>query len=209
MPVDESALISSAQAGDRAAFNQLVLIYERQARTVAYRLLSDSDAAADAVQDSFFKIYRRIHQYRGGSFRAWVLRIVTNSCYDSLRARKRHFASRLDSDTLPPDRDRRLTDWRASPHDYAMRRELGSLLDRAIMQLPPAQRAVLVMCDMEGFQYHEVAAITGVSLGTVKSRLSRARAKVRTTLAQKGVSPDAYAPVSRPSCPPAASRRSG
>jgi RNA polymerase sigma-70 factor (ECF subfamily) len=190
MPIDESALIAAAQAGDLSAFNQLVTIYQDQAFGVAYRLLGDAESAADAVQESFFKIYRRIHQYRGGSFRAWVLRIVTNSCYDSMRLRKRHYASRLDSDTLPPDRDRRLTDLRASPHDHAVRRELRSMLDRAIMQLPPEQRAVLVMCDIEGFQYHEVAGMTGVSLGTVKSRLSRARAKVRAALVQKGFTPN-------------------
>ena len=195
MPLDEQALIQSAQAGDLAAFNQLVLIYQDQAYNVAYRLLNESDAAADAVQESFFKIYRRIHQYRGGSFRAWVLRIVTNSCYDSLRVSKRHYASRLDSDTVPPDRDRRLTDFRASPHDHAVRHELRILLARAISQLPPEQRAVLVMCDIEGFEYHEVAGMTGVALGTVKSRLSRARAKVRTTLTQKGFSPNVSASV--------------
>lgn len=190
MPIDETALIMAAQAGDLAAFNQLVTIYQDQAFGVAYRLLGDPEAAADAVQESFFKVYRRIHQYRGGSFRAWVVRIVTNSCYDAMRARKRHYASRLDSDTLSPDRDRRLSDLRASPHDHAVRRELRSQLDRAIMQLPPEQRIVLVMCDVEGFQYHEVADVTGVSLGTVKSRLSRARAKVRTALVQKGFSPN-------------------
>jgi RNA polymerase sigma-70 factor (ECF subfamily) len=201
MPPDEKALIQSAQAGDLLAFNQLVLIYQSQAYNVAYRLLGDGDAAADAVQESFLKIYRRIHQYRGGSFRAWVLRIVTNSCYDSLRVSKRHHASRLDSDTVSPDRDRRLTDMRASPHDHAVRHELRSLLNRAIMQLPPEQRAVLVMCDIEGFEYHEVAGMTGVALGTVKSRLSRARAKVRTTLAQKGFSPNVPASAATMSYP--------
>lgn len=192
MSIDESTLIEAAQRGDLSAFNDLMIRYQGQARNVAYRILNDGDAAEDAVQESFFKIYRRIHQYRGGSFRAWVLRIVTNSCYDSLRASKRHYASRLDSEALPPERNSRLTDLRASPHDHAVRRELRALLNRAIMQLPPEQRAVLVMCDIEGFQYHEVAGLTGVSLGTVKSRLSRARAKVRTSLAQKGFSPSAH-----------------
>lgn len=186
---DEKALIEAAQAGDLAAFNELVLSYQDQAYNVAYRLLNDSESAADAVQESFFKIYRRIGQYRGGSFRAWVLRIVTNTCYDSLRVSKRHYASRLDSDTLPPERDRRLSDLRTSPHDHAVRRELGSLLARAISQLPPGQRTVLVMCDIEGFEYHEVADMTGLALGTVKSRLSRARMKVRGVLVQKGFSP--------------------
>jgi RNA polymerase sigma-70 factor, ECF subfamily len=186
---DEKTLIEAAQAGDLAAFNELVLAYQDQAYNVAYRLLNNAESAADAVQESFFKVYRRIEQYRGGSFRAWLLRIVTNTCYDTLRVSKRHYASRLDSETLPPDRDRRLSDLRSSPHDHAVRRELNSLLIRAIMQLPPGQRTVLVMCDIEGFEYHEVADMTGLALGTVKSRLSRARTKVRGVLVQKGFSP--------------------
>ena len=186
---DEKTLIEAAQSGDLSAFNELVLVYQDQAYNVAYRLLGNADSAADAVQESFFKVYRRIDQYRGGSFRAWVLRIVTNTCYDMLRVSKRHYASRLDSDTLPPDRDRRLSDLRSSPHDHAVRHELGTLLTRAIMQLPPGQRTVLVMCDIEGFEYHEVADMTGLALGTVKSRLSRARTKVRGVLVQKGFSP--------------------
>ncbi len=187
---DEKTLVEAAQAGDLAAFNELVLKYQDQAYNVAYRLLNDAESAADAVQESFFKVYRRIEQYRGGSFRAWLLRIVTNTCYDTLRLRKRHYASCLDSETLPPDRDRRLSDLRSSPHDDVVRRELNSLLTRAIMQLPPGQRTVLVMCDVEGFEYHEVADMTGLALGTVKSRLSRARTKVRGLLVQKGFSPN-------------------
>lgn len=183
-------MIEAAQAGDLSAFNELVLNYQGQAYNVAYRLLNDADSAADEVQESFFKIYRRIEQYRGGSFRAWVLRIVTNTCYDTLRVSKRHYVSRLDSETLPSDRDRRLSDLRPSPHDHAVRRELSSLLTRAIMQLPPGQRTVLVMCDIEGFEYHVVADLTGLALGTVESRLSRARTKVRGVLVQKGFSPN-------------------
>jgi RNA polymerase sigma-70 factor (ECF subfamily) len=186
---DEMALIDAAKAGDLSAFNALVLGYQDQAYNVAYRLLDDAESAADAVQESFIKVYRRIDQYRGGSFRAWVLRIVTNCCYDTLRVRKRHYASRLDSETLPPDHDRRLSDLRSSPHDHAVRHELNTLLARTIMQLPPGQRTVLVMCDVEGFEYHEVADMTGLALGTVKSRLSRARTKVRGVLAQKGFAP--------------------
>jgi RNA polymerase sigma-70 factor (ECF subfamily) len=190
---DEKTLIDAAKAGDLAAFNQLVLGFQDQAYNVAYRLLSDSESAADAVQESFLKVYRRIDQYRGGSFRAWLLRIVTNTCYDTLRTSKRHYASRLDSETLSPDRDRRLSDLRSSPHDHAVRQELGTLLTRAIMQLPPGQRTVLVMCDVEGFEYHEVADMTGLALGTVKSRLSRARTKLRGVLTQKGFSPSVAA----------------
>jgi RNA polymerase sigma-70 factor (ECF subfamily) len=204
MSLDEQGLIQAAQAGDLTAFNQLVLNYQDQAYNVAYRLLGDAESAADAVQETFFKVYRRIQQYRGGSFRAWTLRIVTNTCYDSLRMRKRQHASRLDSDTLPPDRDRRLSDLRSSPHDHAVRRELGSLLTRAIMQLPPEQRTILVMCDIEGFEYHEVAGMTGLAIGTVKSRLSRGRAKVRGVLVQKGFSPSVPSQQRRLSYPSSA-----
>lgn len=198
---DETALIDAAQAGDLSAFNELVLTYQDRAYNVAYRLLNDPESAADAVQESFLKVYRRIAQYRGGSFCAWLLRIVTNTCYDALRVSKRHYASRLDSATLPPERDRRLSDLRTSPHDHAVRRELGVLLTRAIMQLPPGQRTVLVMCDIEGFEYHEVADMTGLALGTVKSRLSRARTRVRGVLAQKGFAPSVPAHRDRLPCP--------
>lgn len=190
MSYDERTIIQAAQCGDVVAFNQLVATYQDQAFGVAYRLLGDPDSASDAVQESFLKVYRRLHQYRGGSFRAWLLRIVTNTCYDSLRVNKRHVAGRLDSDHLLPERDRRLADHRSSPHDQLMRHELASLLQYAIRQLPPEQRAVLIMCDLEGLEYHEVASATGVALGTVKSRLSRARAKVRGVLTQKGFKPN-------------------
>ncbi|HFD39213.1 MAG TPA: sigma-70 family RNA polymerase sigma factor, partial [Anaerolineae bacterium] len=96
MPVDEQSLIASAQKGDVRAFNQLVLLYQSLAYNVAYRILDDAEAAADATQDAFFSAYRAMSRFRGGSFRAWLLRIVTNACYDQLRRKKRRPTQSLD-----------------------------------------------------------------------------------------------------------------
>src|SRR5512142_1843577 len=94
--MDEPALIRDAQTGDLDAFNRLVLAYQDIAFNLALRMLNDEDAAADATQTAFISAYRNLHAYRGGSFRAWVLRMVTNSCYDELRKRHRHPTTSLE-----------------------------------------------------------------------------------------------------------------
>jgi RNA polymerase sigma-70 factor, ECF subfamily len=180
--MDEQRLVQAAQSGDLSAFNRLVLSYQELAYNVAYRLLDDPEGAADAAQDGFLKAYRCLKQYRGGSFRAWLLRIVTNTCYDALRARRRRPTSRLEVEDHDPDYDGRLRDRGESPDEFVMRQELAQAIQAAIADLPQEQRAVLVLCDVEGLDYQEIAGITGAALGTVKSRLWRARARVREIL---------------------------
>src|SRR5512138_1371336 len=85
----EELLVEGARAGSVSAFNQLVLLHQARAYSLAYHLLADGDAAADATQDSFLKAYRHLGQFKGGTFQAWLLRIVTNTCYDLLRKRRR------------------------------------------------------------------------------------------------------------------------
>ncbi len=192
---DEPVLIARAQRGDLPAFNQLILHYQGIAYNVAYRVLADPDAAADATQDGFLKAYRKLDQYRGGSFKAWLLRIITNTCYDLLRAHRRRPTSSLDRDPEESDgeHDATLLDTAERPDDYVMRRELASTIQAAINQLPPDQRTVLVLSDIEGMNYQEIAEATGAALGTVKSRLSRARAHLRDILlAQKELLPAQY-----------------
>ena len=181
---DEAALLAAAQRGDLPAFNQIILHYQSLSYNIAYRLTNDSDVAADAVQDAFIKAYQRLSQYRGGSFKSWLLRIVTNTCYDALRAQKRRPTTPLDGeeDEDDPEYDSRLIDSHERPEQYAMRQELAVALQKAISQLPPDQRTALVLSDVEGLDYQEIADATGAALGTVKSRLSRARAKVRDLL---------------------------
>ncbi|HIC96557.1 TPA: sigma-70 family RNA polymerase sigma factor [Candidatus Bipolaricaulota bacterium] len=193
MTMDEQALIAAAQHGELSAFNQLVLHYQGLAYDVAYRVLNDADAAADATQDSFIKAFRKIQQYRGGSFKAWLLRIVTNTCYDQLRARARRPSDSLDDLVTSPEHSYKLINGGETPEAHALRQELSTLLQSGIETLPYDQRIVLVLSDIEGLSYQEIADATGLRLGTVKSRLSRARAKLRDyLLARQELLPSQY-----------------
>ena len=184
--MDELALIASAQKGDLRAFNQLVLLYQSMAYNVAYRILSDPDAAADATQDAFFSAYKAMKKFRGGSFKAWLLRIVTNACYDQLRVKKRRPTSSLDDLPVESEHSQFLRDESESPDEFLERQELGQFLQHGISALPIEQRAVLVLSDVQGLSYQEVAEIMDLSLGTVKSRLSRGRARLRDFLLERG-----------------------
>jgi len=192
--LDEQALIAAARRGDLRAFNELVLAYQDRVYNLAYRILGDPDAAADATQEAFLSAYQGLDRYRGGSFRSWLMRIVTNACYDELRRRKRRPVTSLEALTeagsSPPPPTNTQPE---SPEAYAERQELHRLLEAAIQTLPPDQRITLVLSDVEGLSYQEIAEITGVALGTVKSRLSRARARLRDyLLAHKELLPTPY-----------------
>ena len=180
MLMDEQDLISHSRDGDLDAFNRLVETYQGQVYSLSYRVLGSAAWADDATQDTFISAFKAIRSYRGGSFRGWLFRIATNTCYDLLRAAKRRPASSLDAmlddpawQPSSPDR---------SPEQQAIQAELGELIASAIQQLPPDQRVALVMVDVEGYSYEETAQATSSSIGTVKSRLSRARAKARDFL---------------------------
>lgn len=182
--MDEQKLIQRSIEGDTRAFNELILAYQGLAFSVAYRTLHNSDAAADAVQDSFLKAFRALHTFEGGNFKAWLLRIVTNTCYDVLRSWKRRPTDSLED--LPVDQDYvpHLVDSAEAPEQFAERMELNELIERGIQTLPPDQQIVMVLCDIHGCSYEEIAEITGVAMGTVKSRISRARGKLRDYLYQ-------------------------
>lgn len=191
--MDEQRLIAQAQRGDLHAFNQLVLAYQSMLYNIAYRILGDGDAAADATQDAFVSAYKAIARFRGGSFKAWLLRIVTNACYDQLRVKQRRPADSLDDMLVEPEHDATLRDDSESPEDFVLRQELGAAIQRGLSTLPPDQRITLVLSDIEGLSYDEIAEVTRVSLGTVKSRLSRARSKLRDYLLHNGeLLPAAY-----------------
>jgi len=175
------------------AFNRLVLAYQGLVYNVAYRILGDSEAAADATQEAFLSAFQAIGKFRGGSFRAWLLRIVSNACYDQLRHRKRRPTTSLDAMPINPEHISILADDGLSPEEYAIRQELNRAIQAGLQTLPPEQRLVLVLSDIEGLSYKEIAAATGVSLGTVKSRLSRGRAKLRDyLLSQEELLPARY-----------------
>lgn len=183
MASDEQQLIRQAQRGDINAFNTLVLAYQDRLYNAAYRIMGDPASASDITQEAFITAYRRLETYRGGSFRAWLLRIVTNTSYDELRRRQRRPATSLDdlsgvdSDDEPP-----IPDNNPSPEQSVQQSELHHAIQDCINALGSDQRAVLVLSDVEELSYQEIAEIVGANLGTVKSRLSRARVAVRDCL---------------------------
>jgi len=181
--MDEEGLIAAAQQGDTTAFNRLVLHYQDLAYTVAYRIMSDPDAAADATQEAFISAYRGLPRFRHGSFKAWLMRIVTNACYDELRRRKRRPQESLDALYLKDPGPVSLPNPPLeSPEQHVQRQELTHLLQAGIALLPDDQRAALVLSDVQGFSYAEIAEVMGVPTGTIKSRLHRARARLRDYL---------------------------
>jgi RNA polymerase sigma-70 factor (ECF subfamily) len=190
--MNEAAAIRAAQKGKLSAFNQLVLVHQRLAYNVAYRILNDTDLAADATQEAFIKAFKSINQYRGGTFKSWLMRIVTNTCYDQLRYDQRRPTEALEPEDADGDYVPHLVDPTARPEDTTMRRELGEMLQASLTALPPDQRVVLILSDVEGFSYQEIADITDSNLGTVKSRLNRARAKLREVLLQQELLPAQY-----------------
>lgn len=185
--MDESGLIQDALGGDLNAFNALVLAHQAVAYNLAYRILGDSAQAEDATQEAFLSAYRKLRSYRGGSFRAWVLRIVTNASYDELRRRKRRPALSLEGMGENPDGPDDPGEFLApsgeeGPEQAAERSELARALTRCLENLPVEFRAVAVLVDVQGFDYAEAAAVVNKPVGTVKSRLARARARLRDCL---------------------------
>lgn len=185
--MDEPALIRGAREGDLDSFNRLVLEYQSIVFNVAYRIMGDGDSAGDAAQEAFISAYRNIGGYRGGSFKGWLLRIVTNACYDELRRRKRRPAASLEALTVVetgPDAEgeAQLASEAESPEHHAERAELGGAIQRCLDDLPNDQRLAVVLCDIQEMDYSEIAAVMGTALGTVKSRIARARLKLRECL---------------------------
>jgi RNA polymerase sigma-70 factor (ECF subfamily) len=183
--MDEIALIQDARKGDLDSFNRLVLAYQDLAFNVAVRMLSDSDIAQDVTQTAFLSAYRNLDSFRGGSFKAWVMRMVTNACYDELRRRQRHPTTPLepvddDDDTI--ESPAWMADDGPSPEEALDRRELNRALQRCLQGLDDDFRAVVVMVDVQGMDYLEVSAALEKPLGTIKSRLARARLKLRDCL---------------------------
>lgn len=180
--MDEAQLIQASRQGDVSAFNRLVLAYQQTIYNLAFRMLGEAEAAADITQEAFISAFRSLASFRDGSFKGWLLRIATNACYDQLRQRRRHPLSSLEDLVEVVEK---LPSPEAGPDEYALRRELADEIQRGLATLPPEQRVVVIMSDVQGFSYEDIAQATNTSLGTVKSRLSRGRAHLRDYLAQK------------------------
>jgi RNA polymerase sigma-70 factor (ECF subfamily) len=183
---DEAELVARGRKGDLDAFNRLVERYERPLFNLCLRMLGSSQPAEDATQEAFINAYRSLGSFRGGSFRAWLFRIGANACYDEIRRRRSRPAVSLDE---PHGEEERLID---APNpgptldEHVENVELAEVLRQALAQLPAEQRLAVILSDVQGLEHAEIAEAMGVALGTVKSRVSRGRARLRVILLSRG-----------------------
>ena len=183
--MDEPALIQTAQRGNLDSFNTLILNYQDRVFHTALRILGDEDLAADAAQEAFISAFRGISSFRGGSFKAWLMRTVTNACYDELRRQKRRPTTPLEPDAADGeemDSPRWLADPNLTPAQQSEADDLEHAIQHCLDALPTEFRAVVVLADIQGMDYSEVATAVHVPLGTIKSRLARARLRLRECL---------------------------
>ncbi|HLY29703.1 MAG TPA: sigma-70 family RNA polymerase sigma factor [Ktedonobacterales bacterium] len=198
----ELELIARSQRGERHAFNQLVERYQATAYALALRMVGSPDVAADVTQNAFLAAYRAIGSFHGSSFRAWLLRIVSNGCFDHFRAQKRRPVASLDAmlEGTPDGGGAAgasagdiagaggealalaLTDPTYDPEQLMLRAEVIEAIRVALLRLGPEQRLAVILSDVQGLTYEEIARVMDVPLGTVKSRLARARSQLRAIL---------------------------
>jgi RNA polymerase sigma-70 factor (ECF subfamily) len=183
--VDETALIRLAREGDLDSFNRLVLAYQDLVYTHAFRMMGEQEIADDATQNTFISAYKHLNSFRGGSFKAWLLRIVTNTCYDELRRRKRRPTvplEPLDDTGEEMESARWMEDPADRPEDEVERKELQLAIQHCLENLPDEFKAAVIMVDVQGLDYAEAAQAIGKPIGTIKSRLARARLRLRDCL---------------------------
>ncbi|MBT3323476.1 MAG: sigma-70 family RNA polymerase sigma factor [Anaerolineae bacterium] len=183
--MDEATLIREAKKGDLTAFNKLVLTYQDMLYNTAYRIIGDPALADDAVQEAFISAFQKLKSYRGGSFKSWLLRIVTNTCYDEFRRQKRKPTTPLDiytDDGEEIESPSWLKDPTLSPEKQLETYELEQAIQRCIQALPLEFRTVVVLTELQGLSYQEAAKAIKKPLGTIKSRLARARTRLQKCL---------------------------
>ena len=189
---NEVGLVLAAQKGDVSAFNQLVLSYQDRIYNLTSRLLGDVDLAEDITQDTFLTAYLNLPRFRNGSFRSWLYRIATNACYDEHRRHKRHPVLSIENESIEEDKISPLDEFSSPspiPEMESERHEMEMVVVNALNQLEVNQRAIVVLVDLQELNYDEAAHVLGIPIGTVKSRLARARLQLQRIL---GNSRDIY-----------------
>ncbi len=184
----DSALIESFLAGDERAFDSLVNRYKNRVFNICFRMIGDYEEANDSAQETFIKVFRALKGFRfESSFSTWLYRIAVNTCKNKLSSLKYRFNRmmvRIDKPARDGDASgsMEIQSNAANPHNSVERRERELLIQRALDSLPKEQKMVVVLRDVEGLSYEEVERVTGLARGTVKSKLSRAREKLREKL---------------------------
>lgn len=196
MPDTEPMLIQTAQRGDADAFNLLVLKYQDMLYRISLRIIHDECSAEDATQNAVIQAFQNIRSFRGGSFKSWLARVAVNASYDELRRMKRHDSIPLEQFNNEGDEIESpfwMMDLSAGPEELAETSELQSVMQDRIRSLIPDYRLMVILVDVEGLSYEEAAHAARVPVGTVKSRLARARMQLRTALRKhENLIPSAY-----------------
>ncbi len=177
--------IKNSLKGDLDSFNQIVLEYQNLVYNQAYRIIGEPDAAEDAVQEAFISAYKKLHTYRGGSFKSWLLRIVSNACYDEFRRRKRQPVAPLYPENQNGNETESvswLEDTEEKPEEFVLRNELSEAIQICLDRLEFEFRTIVVLVDLQGMDYASAAKVIDRPLGTVKSRLARARRNLKDCL---------------------------
>ena len=183
MPIEEERLLQRAIAGDSAAFSLLMEAHEHRMYAVAFRMCGNREDAQDCLQEAMLRVYRAISTFKGqSSFSTWIYRITINTCLDELRRRKirktTSLDNLLDSGWSPSDE-------LDTPENNAIRREQRRSIEKAIASLPDDMRAAIVLRDIQGFSYETIADVLNANVGTIKSRISRGREKLRDILSRQ------------------------
>lgn len=178
----DERLIFAAARGDLDAFNQLVTRHERTVLNVCWRMLGTLHEAEDASQDTFIKAWTNAKSFKGGAVRPWLLRIATNTCYDILRSKGRKPTGSLDALEFESEPGWSTQSDPVDPVRFAETGDLSRMIESALAKIPDEQRLAVTLCDIQGLQLAEAAEVMDISLGTVKSRLFRGRAKLRDLL---------------------------
>lgn len=178
----EAGLVLRALNGELEAFNGLVDLHQRAVYNLCLRMLGSPAAAEDATQDAFLSAFRAMRSFRGTAFRPWMMRIAANACTDELRRRQRRPAYSLNAPLPGSDEPMDIADTVIGPEGEALRGEQAAMVQAALLKVPADQRLAVILCDMQGYAYEEIALAMQCSVGTVKSRISRGRDKLRREL---------------------------
>lgn len=183
-PADEH-LVSLSKDGNLNAFNRLVERHQGAVYNLCFRLVGDRGAAEDATQEAFLSAFKSIARFEGGNFRSWLFRIAVNETKDELRRRNRRPADSLSTTGPEGEFELDLPDPGETAEELVEREAIAEGIEEALMMLPADQRQVIVLSDVHGYRYEEIATMTGSNVGTVKSRIHRGRERLRTVLLQQ------------------------
>jgi len=193
----EAETLDRILEGDLNAFNDLIAAEQHRVYNLCLRMLGSPQAAEDACQEAFIAAYRNVRTLRGGNVRSWLMRIASNACIDELRRRRRRPQASLDATPEGEDEGTpmQVADPAAGPEELALRGEVGAALQAELLRLPDDQRLAVVLSDIEGLSYDEIAGAMATSVGTVKSRISRGRARLREAVRAR---PELFSGLVRP-----------